>query len=237
MSTGISEQYRLLDADQVEQFAAEAADAWKSADIPARQFNLVVSEELENYRAGKPILPYDVLVECLRMLPTMNEPTVLDIGAASGYYSQVLKIAGFDCHYGGIDFSPSFCQQAWEKFSAVVELGDARQLRIDDNSADIVLHGATLMHCREYQLAIEEAERVSKRYVIFHRTAIVEGRPTEFWTKEAYGVPCLEVHIEHAELMQIFESLGLKVLFTKDLFFDEEAKSGHRTYVLEKANA
>ncbi len=231
---GISENYQLLKPEDVVAFAEQFENAWQDPQIPQRQWDLVVSKEIEAYRQGKPILPYDVLVECLRELPALEGATLCDVGAASGYYSEVLKIAGLNFNYSGVDSSWEFCKMAEKKFGVMVYHADAACLPTGNRGFDVILHSAVLMHCYEYWKAIKEAARAARRYVIFHRTAIVEGRATEHWVKDAYGVPVMEIHLSHDELMGIFAEHGLKVMRQRDLFFDGKTRSGHRTYVCSK---
>lgn len=235
MTTGISEQYRLLAPEEVDAFASECALAWQDPEIPRRQYDLVVAGELEKFRAGEPVLPYDALASVLYALPTMAPPSLLDVGAASGYYREVLKIRRFDCRYTAVDFSQAFKDEAELHFPGIhFDIGDARSLPYADGQFDIVLHSAAIMHIREYAQAIREAARVSRRYVIFHRTAVVMDRSTEFWAKTAYDVPTMEIHIEYNEFLRLTQAAGLKCLSANRLFFDEEQKSGHYTFIMEK---
>ncbi len=239
MSTGVSDHYQIVKPEDIVAFAEQYENAWQDPEIPLRQYE-IVKRELAEFKAGKPVRPYDVLVDALRSLHfTGAAPlSLLDVGCASGYYSEVLRLAGLGFQYTGLDYSEPLIKFAKKLFNGVsFEVGNATKLRWPDNSFDVVIHGGCLMHCYEYETAIEEAIRVARQYVIFHRTPVHENRPTEFWTKAAYEIECLELEFEHISLIRLFEKYKTRVIRMENLFFDIEKESGHRTYVLEKVNA
>lgn len=236
--TGISDNYRKLEAAEVGALSSETDAAWCNPEIPRRQYESVVQKELANYRAGFPCAPFDALVEVLNWIPeTHTEDTrLLDVGASCGYYREVLQIKGFPFRYWAVDYSASFAALAQELYPGIpFRVGDARDLPFEDDSFDIVLHGACIMHIAEYSKCIEQAARVSRKYVIFHRTPVLADRPTEFHAKDAYGVHCLEIHFNEAELMKLFTDSGLNIRGKHDVFWNRNAGFGHTTYLLEKA--
>jgi ubiquinone/menaquinone biosynthesis C-methylase UbiE len=222
MSTGISDNYRGLTAAESTYDAA-----WQDSAIPERQYRRVVVNELARFKAGGDVLPYRVALECLRMLPAKEgPPSLLDVGASSGYYSEVFRIGDYPCRYTALDYSHHFKAIAELFYPGIdFKVGNAISLPFESGQFDIVFHSAAIMHIREYQKAIFEAARVAKNYVIFHRTPIDESGTT-YWTKDAYDTPCLEVHFDPKELLEIFASCGLSVIHTVDF--------GMRTYVLAK---
>lgn len=238
MAVAISENYRKLEAHEVDAVAAECENAWRDPSMPERQWNTVVAHELDAFRNGKPVLPYNILLECLRLLPAESntpETRLLDVGASSGYYSEVLKIGGFKFDYCGCDYSKFYKDFAESKFPGIrFFVADALQLPFAPGSHDIVLHSACLMHCPPYERAIYEAARAAKRYVIFHRTPIVEDSATVFYMKSAYGINCIEVHFNENELIGLFNKYGLRLMHSRELFFNKETKAGQKSYVLEK---
>ena len=239
MTAGISEHYRQLEAGEVSGLAAKYADAWKDPLLPWRQHSLVVARELERFRHGEPIKPYAVLLECLKTLPVeLNRPTarLLDVGASTGYYSEVLRLSGWQCDYTALDYSQSYKDAAEALFPSIhFEVGDARELPFDSDSFDIVLHGACIMHCADYERAIDEAQRVARKFIIFHRTPVSEVNPTVFYEKLAYGIPCIEACFSETELIALFRSRGLQFWARRDVFFNAETRTGHRSYVLRKS--
>lgn len=233
--SAISTNYRELQSSEVATVAAECAQAWTDPAIPARQYELAVKPELDKYRKGEPVAPFDALVKCLRQIPlkhTGSRSKLLDVGASGGYYRQVLRMSGYFMQYTGCDFSEAFKALAEELYPDMAfAVADARHLPYHDDFYEIVLCGAVLMHCLEYEQVIAETARVASRYVIFHRTPIVDG-PTKYYVKDAYSVPCIEIHFNERELRGIFDSHGLKLVHSEDVFCD--GSFGHRSYLLEK---
>ena len=74
---------------------------------------------------------------------------------------------------------------------------------------------------------------MSKRFVILHRTPVEDKAGAKFCQKEAYGTPCLEIHFDPKELLDIFARCGLSVIHSTNLFITDSGY-GHRSYVLEK---
>jgi ubiquinone/menaquinone biosynthesis C-methylase UbiE len=82
--------------------------------------------------------------------------------------------------------------------------GDACRLPFESDCCDILLSGTSLMHIADYELAIAESVRVSRRWCIFHTVPVMAGRSTTFLTKEAYGKEVVEVIFNQDELQDIF---------------------------------
>lgn len=238
MSSLISTNYRQIYGEEIDRVAEECAEAWQDPNIPARQYELAVRPELEGYRNGRPCAPFDALVKCLRQIPLkvlLSRPKILDAGASTGYYSEVLEIAGFHCHYTGLDYSPAFQRLAEKLYPGIdFRVGDCRNLPFHDDWFEIVLSGACIMHVRDYEQVIREAVRVSSRYVILHRTSVMPpDQPTSYFEKDAYGVRCLEIHFNESELLSLFCAHGLRAMFATDVFRQPDGFC-HRTYLLEK---
>jgi SAM-dependent methyltransferase len=224
--------YREIDPAEAGIVAAEHADAWKDPSIPKLQ-RVIAGAELGRYRSGISVPPFNALIRCLRQVTLGPKVSFLDVGASSGYYSEVLQIAGYDFDYTAIDFSPTFKAFAEELYPGIrFDLGDARQLPYKDNSFDIVLSGCCLLHILDYGEVIRETARVCSRYAIFSKTPITFDK-TRYFEKTAYGVPCLEIHFSEAELMQLFDDAGLRVIYSTDVY-PIETSGGYRTYLLEK---
>lgn len=237
MTVNVSTNYRELQASEVAEVAASCAEAWKDPSIPARQY-AIVKPELENYRNGGACAPFDALARCLKRLPEemkWPETKFLDVGASAGYYLEILRQASFHCDYVACDFSPAFKVLAEELYPGIrFDVADARQLPYESGSFDIVLSGCVMLHTLEYEQVLAETARVTKQYALFHRTPVLTTKPTTFYVKEAYQVPCLEIWFNEQELISLFRKYGLSVIWQDDVFFDFERSFGHREYVLKK---
>jgi SAM-dependent methyltransferase len=234
----VSSNYRELNVVDAWRVAGELYEAWKDDSIPRKQFELCTRPEMDRIRRGEIFEPFAALIRCLRRLPVvMNQSavTMLDVGAASGFYGEVIKQAGFQFHYTALDFSPAFKELAAQIYPGLkFIIADARGIPSLDAQFDIVLSSAVMMHCVEYELAFSEAVRVSKRYVLLHRTPVLTTRPTSYFVKDAYGVPCIEIHFGESELFELFIKYGVTVAWQDEVFWDEKQSFGHRSYLLKK---
>ncbi len=220
--------------------SSESADeklvnGWQDPKIPERQYRTVVKPEIKAFRAGQPIAPYDALRRILAKIPDMNRPetTLLDVGASSAYYSEVLQIIGFQCMYTAIDYSAGFAEFANALYPDVdFRVGDATNMPFDNRSFDIVLHGGCLLHIPDMQKTVAEAARVADKYVIFHRTAVyLDDTHTRAFSKIAYDTKVWEVHRNEKEVLAAFWSNDLKLVDQTDSFID--GNFAHRTYLLK----
>lgn len=233
----ISGNYREIAPADLLEAAAGFSSAWQDPRLPEMQY-AIVQKELACFARGEPVAPYDALVDCWRHIPHSTElnPKVLDVGASSGYYRMVFILAGIAVEYFGIDYSRAFTDFAMKTYGVRVDVGDAMHLPYGRDSFDVVLHGACIMHLHDHEQAIREAVRVSRRYVIFHRTPVFDKLATTFYRKIAYGVPVLEARYNEPELLALFRKYGLNLLHTSTVFWCEPEGYGHRSYLLSKSD-
>lgn len=230
----VSTDYRRLDPSEVSAIAAECDKAWQDAAIPLRQWASCVRGELERFRAGERQPHFDILVDMLKQTG-LDNPRLLDVGAASGFYSEVIRRGGFSCRYTACDYSPHFARMAEDLFPGIdFKVGDARALPFADNSFEVLISGCVILHVADYEKVISESARVAAKFCVFNRTPVTIE--TSHWVKSAYGVRCLEIHFGEQELLGLFAKYGLTVVAQKDIFTDKETQYGHRTYLLRKEN-
>jgi len=239
-STSVSSHYVEIGEADRESESRRLASSWKEENLPSRQRTLV-ENQLKDYRGGKPVDVFDVLIEAVDAAKDLSATaTVLEIGCSSGYYSEVLKIAGKTLIYEGCDYSESFISLARSLYPNIrFAIEDATQLSYPDQRFDVVVSGCCLLHIPEYGSAIAEAARIAKDYVIFHRTPVVYGQPTRYFRKQAYGVETVEIHFEEDELLALFEKNGLALENTITLYEtrdtnDHSVGSAGRTYLCRK---
>jgi ubiquinone/menaquinone biosynthesis C-methylase UbiE len=115
---------------------------------------------------------------------------------------------------------------------------DAVALRFDSDCFDIVVSGGCLLHIPDYERAIAEAARVSRKWVVFHRTPVVHVRGPVTYTKKAYGVDTLEIHFNEQLLFKSFYRHALRVVDanTHSIGWDAGASDAlaMKTYLCEK---
>lgn len=230
MKIGVSRQLFGLD---IEESAKRCAQAWKDPNIPAQQAE-ITDKEIAEYRIGICCAPYDAFLKSMTIaIKHLNSwPRFLDVGAASGYYHEVLDIGGMEVAYLGCDYSEAFVKAAAVR-GLLFDIADVHTLPYQDGFFDIVASGAVIMHVHDWQDAIREMVRVSRRYVLLHRTPVDEIRPTSYWEKEAYGVRMFEIRFSQDDLYQTFRDLHLKLIHRTDVFWNHHSRIGHRNYLLE----
>ena len=238
LRTDASSHYVQLHEGEAGQEAGRLRTAWQMQALPARQRELV-DVQLRAYRCGEPVDVFDVLVNAFKSLPeTVRGMSVLEVGCSSGFYSEVLDIAGLDVAYTGCDYSEAFIDMARQKYSALrFDVEDATGLKYGPESFDIVISGCCLLHIPEYQSAVAEAARVARHYVIFHRTPVVLGQPNVYFRKLAYGVETIEIHFNEPDFLALLDQHGLELIaaYTLDESVRHGVGSANRTYVCRKS--
>lgn len=236
-SRTVSGGYVPLREEQAETEGQRLRNAWWNEALPARQRELV-DRQLKAFRNGEAVDVFDVMVRALRDLPaTGARRTLLEIGCSSGFYAEVLEIAGLNIAYSGCDYSEPFIALARERYPDLdFRQEDATMLAYPDEAFDIVVSGCCLLHIPEYRTAVAETARVAREYAIFHRTPVVLGQPDRYFRKLAYGVETVEIHFNEPEFRDLLTRTGLKVIAVHTLSenVSDGIGSAMRTYVCEK---
>jgi ubiquinone/menaquinone biosynthesis C-methylase UbiE len=217
--------------------ASRLRSAWKADELPRKQRQLV-NRQLAEFRKGMPVDVFDVMVAALRDLSLGEHVTsVLEVGCSSGFYSEVIDIAGLPVAYAGCDYSEAFIALARKTYPALqFDVEDATALSYQNGAFDVVISGCCLLHIPEYETAVAETVRVAKRYAIFHRTPVVTGQPNMYFRKLAYGVETVEIHFNEPEFLALLQKHGLELLQTYTLSEQREGELGRatRTYLCRK---
>lgn len=218
--TSGSENYKILEEQDIAVVSYNLRDAWCDDDLPNRQRRLV-DKQLTAYRNGDSNANFDTLVEIISALNTSDDMSLLEVGCSSGYYSEVLASRGISVDYHGCDYSSGFIKLARYFYPSLsFEVADATHLPYIDRCFDVVVSGCCLLHIPEYELAIAETARVAKKWAIFHRTPVLHHSPVQYFTKEAYGVKTIEIHFNEGELVRLFSKCGLKVVDIRTISVD-----------------
>jgi ubiquinone/menaquinone biosynthesis C-methylase UbiE len=134
-----------------------------------------------------------------------------------------------------------FVQLARQTYEAQsFDLEDATSLSYQSEAFDVVISGCCLLHIPQYDRAIAEASRVSRDFVVFHRTPVLHLSGPSFYTKTAYGAEMLEIHFNEQQLMRRFVGHGLEIVDTNSHLVTAEPGSKeplfYKTYLCRKAN-
>ncbi len=205
----VSGNYHMIEKAEVD---ADLSSGWQQAEIPAKQRELV-DQELRRMYQGDVIPVYRVAAEAV-VETGLDDPFLVEIGCASGYYSEVLThLLGRPVHYLGLDYSAALIEQGRSIYPNLdLMVADATELPLSDSHCDILFSAALLMHVPEYAKALRESVRVSREWCIFHRTPVTVSGGTRYMTKDAYGVPVVELVFGQQELLDLFRSVGLEVV-------------------------
>jgi SAM-dependent methyltransferase len=236
----VSSNYLALQGQDAQLQGQQLRQSWQDSSLPGRQ-RALVQKQLQQYKNGAAIDVFDVFVQSLKNLPTLSEGmTLLEVGCSSGFYCEVLDIAGLPVAYSGCDYSSAFIDMAracYPKHTFTVE--DATHLQRADQSVDIVVSGCCLLHIPEYKQAVAETARVARSYAVFHRTPVVWGQEEKWYRKKAYGVDTVEIHFNEPEFLALLQNNGLELLATYTLDQQSDVSGDSRgqavrTYVCRK---
>lgn len=223
MTVLVSGAYRQI--TQAEAIEHQHSDAWLDPSIPAQQLALT-DKELMHWTAGESIAPFDALLSCMRSIPFGS---VLEVGCGVGHNADVIREAG-KFEYTGVDYSEEFIRLAKNHRPARrFEVMDALLLDYKDQQFDTVISGCVLLHIVNWRRALSESARVARKFLVLHRTPTTHTE-TQYYFKKAYGVDCVEICFNEAELLQEASRCG----FT--LKAQYPVAGTHVTYLLERVN-
>lgn len=237
---GVSTDYVLVDESRASELKEQWGEAWKDASIPERQ-RAVVDPQLRHYRAGHGNDTFDALVGVLKHnVANLDSSSLIEIGCSSGYYSEVLAARGIRAVYQGCDYSEAFVHMARRLYPKVpFDVEDATALRYGNEAFDIVVSGGCILHIPDYPLAVAEAVRISRHWVIFHRTPVLHLKSTTTYTKKAYGVQTVEIHFSEQALIRLLRQQGLRIVDVNTHAISWDSRVGDalamKTYLCERA--
>ena len=195
--------------------------AYTDPEIAGKQ-RAVVDAQLLEMRAGKPPKHFDILGRMfadLKLDTGLPCVTVLDAGCGSAYYSEIIEhyVPGWMAEYRGVDFNDGMIDMARTCYPDLeISFGDLRELGAFGNeSYDIVLSGATIIHIAEWQEAVREIARVAGRFLILHRTRI-RNHPAPPGYKidvaHHYDTDVYYLQFDEPHLCRFVEALGLRTV-------------------------
>ncbi|MBI4407194.1 MAG: methyltransferase domain-containing protein [Candidatus Kerfeldbacteria bacterium] len=207
---GVSGGHQVITRVEAERLQLDTQ--WQDPDLPQKQLE-IVKRELAQIKANHKFPAHmQALIDQMKLL-ALTKPTVLEIGCSSGYYNEILQLAGVDMQYTGCDYSSAFIDLAKQFYPSLpFDVCDATALPYQDQQFDIAISGCCILHILDYPKAIQETARVSKRYAVFSRTPVIHLAPTTYTKKMGYGVPMIEIIFNETELLRFFHAAGLRVI-------------------------
>lgn len=222
-------------APRSKQTLGATSDSWKNSRIPKEQLKLV-DKELEKLHSGNPPSVYKVAAEALKAIPGDNRLTLLDMGCASGYYSEVIStLTGERFEYTGADYSDAMLAVARKRYPDIRFMNlDIRHIDLPDKSYDVVLSGAVIVHVEEWKEAIRELTRITRSFLILHRTPVTNGKSYRTQDKGYAGVPIFFNTYNKNELVNLMSGCSFKKIFERNVYPHDEKGLGYITYVFER---
>lgn len=211
----------------------EMVEAWKDSSIPRSQWQLV-EQQLESFMSEGSVAEFDTFAELIELTSHSIDGRVIEVGASSGYYSQVLSRIRPSWSYYGVDFSTALIQFGQNRFPAArLMVADALDLPFSTSAFDVAVSGGILLHIHDWRRAFAETVRVAGKYVLLHRTP-VSSRRTELFRKRAYGQKMIEWRFNEQEIKDEARNLGLKLIAEKYVYKDDSVSIAP-TYTVQKS--
>jgi ubiquinone/menaquinone biosynthesis C-methylase UbiE len=214
------------------------SDSWKDPRMPREQREIVESE-LKMLYEGNPPPVFARAVEALSSIPGKEIQTLLEAGCASGYYSEVIsQLLGNRFKYTGGDYSDAMLELARQKYPGVPFLKlDVCNIDLHDQSYDVVLSGAVIMHVEHWEKAIQELARVARKFLVLHRTPVTTGPVSRRESLSYASVPIFFNQFNKKALVRLVESCGFQKIFEKEVYQDKKDRPVETlTYVFQRVS-
>ncbi len=194
-------------------FRSDLSHAYQDSSIPEQQ-RQIVDRELEAMYAGNPPGVFQAAADMLNSLPAEKPLRFLDMGCASGYYSEVIRhMVRVPLRYEGADFSAAMLDMARAKYPDVhFQQEDVRALSYPDRAFDVVMCSAVVEHVKEYVQALRELGRITHEWLILHRFLLTQESRTVIRPEVHYGVTVYRVYVERAEFLDILQKTGFEMV-------------------------
>ena len=134
--------------------------------------------------------------------------SILEVGCASGYNKSIF-FQDFQ-EYIGLDISHDALILGRHNYSRVPFLqASSNSLPLKDNSIDVVLDGASLIHIQDWKQSISEYFRISKKFIVLHSITLSSISSSDL-TKFAYGQRVAEHIFLESELISYIDLFEYK---------------------------
>ncbi|MDE2845676.1 MAG: class I SAM-dependent methyltransferase [Gemmatimonadota bacterium] len=108
---------------------------------------------------------YIITYHIMHMLSHFTFESLIDVGGAEGYKGAMVRHL-FDAGVKSCDLSQEACDRADEIYNVDTQAIDVQDLPFETDSFDIVLCSEVLEHVQDFETAVEQLVRVSRKAVI-----------------------------------------------------------------------
>lgn len=213
-------------------------NSWKDENLPMLQWK-IVEHQLHQFSKGVLVPEFEALLKVLSTTDSLQLTSVLEVGCSSGYYSEIIKRNFPNTTYTGIDYSTAFIELGRQKFPGLdLRVADAEELPFDDHAFDLVVSGSVLLHIENWVAAIFESARVSKRYLVLHRTPVSSAK-TKLFKKFAYKKSMIEWTFEESEILKILDQSGFNLVLDVFVYQNQQLENKasnpvQKSYIFER---
>lgn len=214
----VSGGHKIISREQAENLAYDAK--WQDPSLPAKQWKIVEKELAQIKKTGVFPKHMQVLVNLIKQI-NITQGNILEIGCSSGYYAEILKLAGINLTYSGCDYSAAFIDLARKLYPENdFKICAATDLPYLDNAFDVSVSGCCILHILDYATAIKETIRVGSKYILLSRTPVFEKTPTTYTQKLGYGIKMIEIIFNEQELIELCKKYGAELVGTETIHAD-----------------
>ena len=183
-----------------------------------------------------------------------EDDLIVDVGCGSGHYLRSLdSVISNRFKYYGFDQTADYIKKATEAFESKANeninrtetkftVGDIYDLKMDDNSAEIVMCNNVLLHLPSIEKPIKELIRISKKYVVIRMLLGVSSfRIKQIEAPEKYdesGEP-LNFHYYNIyseaycrDILSAYPNMDIKIVDDND--YDPAAFGDSSNYISER---
>lgn len=199
---------------------ADCSKNYADPSVAAKQ-RQIADEQLRAMRDGNPPPHFAVVGRILSQLKQQTNQrslSLLDAGCGSAYYYEIVHHFLPDwVRYFAADFNHGMLTMARQYYPGLPAARmDLRWLAIRDLSMDLVLSGAAIAHIKEWGTAVEELARVTRRWLLLHRTLVNKSEPTTVSVERHYDKDVYRLRVSEQELLNLMKKLGMTLVMKCD---------------------
>lgn len=182
----------------------------------------LVDQQLQSMKNGNAPDHFKVVGRILSQLKgqtSLKSIDILDAGCGSAYYSEIVNffVPGW-IKYVGVDFNRGMLDMAQNLYPTLsLAYMDLQNLAVCDGAFDLVMSGAVIVHIREWESAVRELARITRRWLLLHRTLVyTDGSPTSVTIERHYDKDVYRVRINEGELLTLMSNLEMNLVIKCD---------------------